>query len=85
LSSEAYATAVDQVMRLGSKAGSTRTADQTQIAEFWADGGGAFTPPGHWSRVYGGIHFLFDGAEGLKAGYSIGALVHSTMLRPKIS
>jgi hypothetical protein len=51
LSSEAYATAVDQVMRLGSKTGSTRTADQTQIADFWADGGGTFTPPGHWNRI----------------------------------
>jgi hypothetical protein len=228
LDTEAYATAVDEVMKLGSKSNSTRTADQTEIAVFWADGGGTFTPPGHWnriatdaslgsnqnliesartlallnialadagiscwdtkyeyglwrpidairkaetdanamthqdaswlpllvtppfpaytsghstfsgasaeiltaifgasfsfasqkdlptntsqlpydpskrilrsfgnfyqaaeeaswSRIYGGIHFLFDGTEGLKAGYSIGALVHSTMLRRKMS
>ena len=228
LDTEAYAIAVDQVMKLGSRSNSTRTADQTDIANFWADGGGTFTPPGHWnrigadtslasnqnliesartlallnialadagiscwdtkyayglwrpidairkadtdgnamtlqdaswlpllvtppfpaytsghstfsgasaeiltaifgasysftsqkdvptntaqlpydpskrilrsfgsfyqaaeeaswSRIYGGIHFLFDGTEGLEAGYSIGALVHSTMLRPKIS
>ena len=34
------------------------------------------------SRIYGGIHFIFDGQEGLSAGYSIGDLVFSTKLRP---
>jgi membrane-associated phospholipid phosphatase len=38
-----------------------------------------------WSRVYGGIHFLFDGTEGLESGYAVGALVYSSMLRPKVS
>lgn len=51
LNSDAYAAAVDQVMKLGSKTGSLRTADQTAIAFFWADGGGTFTPPGHWNRI----------------------------------
>ncbi|MFM8399652.1 MAG: phosphatase PAP2 family protein, partial [Pirellula sp.] len=34
------------------------------------------------SRIYGGIHFLFDGQEGLNAGYSIGELVYNTKLKP---
>lgn len=26
-----------------------RTRDQWRIADYWADGGGTFTPPGHWN------------------------------------
>lgn len=51
IESAEYAAAVDEVMRLGSLASSTRTAEQTQIALFWADGGGTFTPPGHWNQI----------------------------------
>lgn len=51
LSSEAYAQAVDEVLRLGRVDSSERTADQTEIALFWADGGGTATPPGHWNRI----------------------------------
>jgi membrane-associated phospholipid phosphatase len=38
-------------MQLGSKTSTVRTLDQTAIANFWADGGGTFTPPGHWNRI----------------------------------
>jgi membrane-associated phospholipid phosphatase len=51
LSSAEYAAAVDEVLRLGAVDSSERTADQTQIAIFWADGGGTATPPGHWNRI----------------------------------
>ncbi len=51
LSSAEYATAVDEVMRLGSADSSERTADQTAIAKFWADAGGTATPPGHWNTI----------------------------------
>ena len=51
LSSTEYAAAVDQVMSLGSVNSATRTPEQTQIAIFWADGGGTATPPGHWNRI----------------------------------
>lgn len=51
LNSEAYADAVDEVMRLGGINSNERTTDQTQIAVFWADGGGTATPPGHWNRI----------------------------------
>ena len=51
LDSPEYATAVDQVMRWGGFQSADRTADQTEIALFWADGGGTATPPGHWNRI----------------------------------
>lgn len=51
LTSGAYASAVDEVMRLGSFGSPTRTVDQKDIALFWADGGGTFTPPGHWNQI----------------------------------
>lgn len=46
-----YTAAYNEVKSLGSATGSTRTADQTQIAYFWADGGGTATPPGHWNLI----------------------------------
>lgn len=46
-----YASAVDEVMRLGRIDSEQRTAEQTEIAIFWADGAGTATPPGHWNRI----------------------------------
>jgi len=51
LASAEYARAVDQAMRLGGYASTERTDEQTEIALFWADGGGTFTPPGHWNQI----------------------------------
>ena len=51
LDSAEYAEAVDEVMRLGAYDSELRTADQTEIAVFWADSGGTFTPPGHWNQI----------------------------------
>lgn len=51
LTTAEYAAAVNQVKELGSVTSSTRTADQTQIAQFWANGAGTETPPGHWNRI----------------------------------
>lgn len=31
--------------------GNNLTSDQTTIAKFWADGGGSYTPPGHWIAI----------------------------------
>ena len=31
--------------------GMNLTAEQTEIALFWADGGGTYTPPGHWISI----------------------------------
>ncbi|MBY0587037.1 phosphatase PAP2 family protein [bacterium] len=46
-----YTAALNEVRDLGSATSATRTADQTDIAKFWADGSGTATPPGHWNRI----------------------------------
>jgi membrane-associated phospholipid phosphatase len=51
LASPEWAAAYNEVRLLGAAAGSPRTPEQTQIARFWADGGGTYTPPGHWNRI----------------------------------
>ena len=51
LDSAEYAAAVNEVKSLGDINSTTRTQDQTNIALFWADGGGTSTPPGHWNQI----------------------------------
>ncbi len=51
LTSDLYATEFNQVKDLGAINSTTRTAEQTEIAKFWADGAGTFTPPGHWNQI----------------------------------
>jgi hypothetical protein len=51
IDSEMYAAAYNEVKALGSATSSERTADQTQVATFWADGAGTATPPGHWLQI----------------------------------
>ncbi len=51
IDSAEYAAAVDEVMQLGAFQSTQRTPEQTEIALFWADGGGTATPPGHWNRI----------------------------------
>jgi membrane-associated phospholipid phosphatase len=53
--SAAYTAAFREVKRLGQVNSASRTADQTQIALFWADGAGTVTPPGHWLVIAQGI------------------------------
>jgi hypothetical protein len=55
LSSTDYAAEFYQVKELGSKTSLSRTAEQTEIAKFWADGAGTYTPPGHWNQIAGEI------------------------------
>jgi hypothetical protein len=55
LTSAAYAAAFNEVKELGAVNSATRTADQTDIAKFWADGAGTATPPGHWNMIATGI------------------------------
>ena len=33
----------------------SRTSEQTRIANFWADGAGTATPPGHWDQIMADI------------------------------
>jgi hypothetical protein len=51
LTSSSYTTAFNQVKDLGAKNSTSRTPDQTQIAFFWADNAGTYTPPGHWNAI----------------------------------
>jgi membrane-associated phospholipid phosphatase len=51
LSSEKYTADYEEVKALGAAVGSSRTAEQDQIALFWADGSGTETPPGHWNSI----------------------------------
>jgi hypothetical protein len=51
LDSAEYAQDVNETLDLGSVDSTTRTADETQIAHFWNDGAGTYTPPGHWNAI----------------------------------
>ncbi len=51
ITSVEYASAVTEVQLLGSATSTARTAEQTEIARFWADNGGTYTPPGHWNQI----------------------------------
>lgn len=51
LRSAAYAAEVNFTKAIGSANSTLRTADQTLVARFWADGSGTATPPGHWNQV----------------------------------
>lgn len=55
-----YRKAYYEVKALGRVTGSTRTADQTEIALFWDDGAGTQTPPGHWMEI---AQILIEGHE----------------------
>ncbi|HMC65731.1 MAG TPA: hypothetical protein VKI65_12395, partial [Gemmataceae bacterium] len=54
LTSDAYTAALNEVKELGGDGVTTptsRTPEQTTIAQFWADGVGTETPPGHWNQI----------------------------------
>lgn len=46
-----YARDFNEVKRLGRADSRFRTAEQSQIALFWADNAGTATPPGHWILI----------------------------------
>lgn len=51
LSSQTWSNAYNETKSLGRLDSSVRTAEQTQVARFWADGPGTSTPVGHWNLV----------------------------------
>lgn len=51
LDSAEWAADYNEVKQIGSATSTTRTAEQTEIALFWADGAGTETPPGHWNSI----------------------------------
>ncbi|HET9767783.1 MAG TPA: phosphatase PAP2 family protein [Thermoanaerobaculia bacterium] len=50
-----YTHSFDEVQLLGKSDSTVRSAEQTQIALFWADGSGTATPPGHWNVIAQGL------------------------------
>ena len=51
LDSQDYARDFQEVKSLGSAISVTRASEQKQIARFWSDGAGTYTPPGHWNKI----------------------------------
>jgi len=51
LASAEYTAAFNEVKTIGAQNSTTRTAEQTQIAFFWLDGGGTASAAGHWNRI----------------------------------
>lgn len=51
LDSASYTADFNQVKELGRSDSTTRTPEQTEIAKFWADDAGTYTPPGHWNQI----------------------------------
>lgn len=51
LDSAEYTANFLEVKEIGSATSATRTADQSNIARFWASSTGTSTPPGHWMRI----------------------------------
>ncbi|WP_338870994.1 phosphatase PAP2 family protein [Spirosoma sp. SC4-14] len=45
--SDAFNTDMDELQTINSQ----QTRDQARIANFWNDGVGSYTPPGHWHRI----------------------------------
>ena len=51
LSSAEYWAAFNDVRAFGARDSAVRTAEQTETANFWADGVGTSTPIGHWNKI----------------------------------
>jgi membrane-associated phospholipid phosphatase len=51
LQSARWVADYNEVKALGAVDSGRRTAEQTEIALFWADGVGTVTPPGHWNII----------------------------------
>ena len=66
IAGDAYDSDLARIRALGAADSTDRTADQTDIARFWADGSGTETPPGHWNRIAAQV----GQAEGLSLSQS---------------
>jgi hypothetical protein len=51
LDSAEYTAAFNEVKAIGSSTSTTRTAEQSDIAQFWAGLTGTSTPVGHWNKI----------------------------------
>jgi membrane-associated phospholipid phosphatase len=51
LDSDTYARDFQEVKLIGERTSPARTADESEIALFWANGPATETPPGHWQEI----------------------------------
>jgi hypothetical protein len=51
LNSPEFTAAFNEVKAIGASNSATRTAEQTEIARYWAGPSGTVQPPGHWNRI----------------------------------
>jgi hypothetical protein len=55
ITSDAFTRAFDEIKAVGAVNSTTRTADQTAIAKYWAGPLGTVQPPGQWNRIARGV------------------------------
>jgi hypothetical protein len=55
LASPEFTQAFNQMKAIGAANSTTRTAEQTDIARFWAGPSGTVQPPGHWNSIARGV------------------------------
>lgn len=60
LTTATYAADYNEVRNLGSQSSLTRTADQTEIAYFWAAPAGTVTQPGLWNKIATDVSGAFN-------------------------
>ena len=51
--SAAFTTALNELVDISKK----QTREQARIANYWSDGAGSYTPPGHWHRIAANLCF----------------------------
>jgi hypothetical protein len=51
ITSDAFGRAFDEVKSVGAANSTTRTADQREMALYWAGPSGTYQPPGQWNRI----------------------------------
>ena len=51
LDSAEYTAAFNRIKEIGSATSTTRSQDESDIAQFWAGQAGTYTPLGHWNRI----------------------------------
>jgi hypothetical protein len=51
IGSPAFTAAFNEMKAIGAVNSATRTAEQTEIARFWAGPSGTVQPPGHWNSI----------------------------------
>ncbi|HUS07798.1 MAG TPA: vanadium-dependent haloperoxidase [Bryobacteraceae bacterium] len=67
LDSPQYAADWNMVKAIGGLISSTRTTEQTQIAQFWGYGPGTATPPGHWNQIAQAVANRDNGRDGAES------------------